>query len=216
MGKALRDYPWIKLVWGEIVCECATMPGDEFKLQFFNAYRSWLADRYDDLPQWAKSAADRAREKSVIYAANGEKKGSNSKAIAEQLRSNSEQLSISSPLFSSELGEQQQVNVQKKYKYPWEADNLFMQFWTEYPKKTAPAAAYKSWLKIKYKPATLNLIIEALKWQSKLPGWLKDNGQFIPMPATYLNQCRWQDERVLNEWEKYDRDVAAGKITGTV
>jgi hypothetical protein len=24
--------------------------------------------------------------------------------------------------------------------------------------------------------------------------WLKDNGQFIPFPSTWLNQRRWEDE----------------------
>ena len=37
-------------------------------------------------------------------------------------------------------------------------------------------------------------ILTALNWQKKSEQWLKDNGQFIPYPATYLNQRRWEDE----------------------
>jgi hypothetical protein len=28
--------------------------------------------------------------------------------------------------------------------------------------------------------------------------WLKENGKYIPYPATWLKGCRWEDE-VLNE-----------------
>ena len=27
--------------------------------------------------------------------------------------------------------------------------------------------------------------------------WLKDNGQYIPYPSTWLNQKRWEDEDVV-------------------
>lgn len=30
--------------------------------------------------------------------------------------------------------------------------------------------------------------------------WLKDNGQYIPYPSTWLNQRRWEDEDIqINE-----------------
>ena len=28
--------------------------------------------------------------------------------------------------------------------------------------------------------------------------WLKDNGQYIPYPSTWLNQKRWEDEEIEN------------------
>lgn len=37
-------------------------------------------------------------------------------------------------------------------------------------------------------------MLAAIAVQAKSPGWTKENGQFIPNPATWLNEGRWQDE----------------------
>jgi hypothetical protein len=34
----------------------------------------------------------------------------------------------------------------------------------------------------------------ALAWQVESEQWCRDRGQYIPNPATYLNQHRWLDE----------------------
>jgi hypothetical protein len=73
-------------------------------------------------------------------------------------------------------------------------DECFSRFWKAYPRKTGKGAAEKSWGKLKHPTATTELILKALEWQRKSPQWTKDNGQFIPMPVTYLNQRRWEDE----------------------
>ena len=67
-------------------------------------------------------------------------------------------------------------------------------FWKAYPKKIGKGAALKAWKNIKPLKGTINEITGALKWQITSNQWLKDNGQFIPNPATYLNQKRWEDE----------------------
>ena len=38
--------------------------------------------------------------------------------------------------------------------------------------------------------------MEALSRQRQTDKWLKDGGQFIPNPATWLNQRRWEDQAV--------------------
>ncbi len=72
---------------------------------------------------------------------------------------------------------------------------LFLEFWSSYPRKEGKGAAYKSWMKISSPGETLQLILIALEWQKQTEQWKKDNGQYIPMPATYLNQQRWLDEK---------------------
>lgn len=69
-------------------------------------------------------------------------------------------------------------------------------FWKHYPKKIGKDAARKAFEK-KAKPPkeTLEKIINALSWQRESEQWKKDGGNYIPNPATYLNQGRWQDER---------------------
>ena len=72
---------------------------------------------------------------------------------------------------------------------------LFLEFWSSYPRKEGKGAAIKAWRKIKSPKETLQLILIALEWQKQTEQWTKENGQYIPMPATYLNQQRWLDEK---------------------
>ena len=37
-------------------------------------------------------------------------------------------------------------------------------------------------------------MIKAINNQRNTEKWMKDKGQFIPMPFTWLNQRRWEDE----------------------
>ena len=71
----------------------------------------------------------------------------------------------------------------------------FEMFWEAYPKKIGKSEAMKAWTKIK---PSVQDVLKALKWQKKSEQWAKDGGQFIPNPATYLNQGRWQDEPIGN------------------
>lgn len=67
----------------------------------------------------------------------------------------------------------------------------FKAFYALYPKKIAVGKARQSWMKQK---PPLDQVIKALEWQCESPDWIKDNGKWIPMPATWLNQQRWLDE----------------------
>jgi len=73
-------------------------------------------------------------------------------------------------------------------------EERFKTYWSAYPKKTGKGAAKKAWAKINPSAALLQKILTALEWQTKSEQWTKDRGQFIPNPATYLNQERWEDE----------------------
>lgn len=70
----------------------------------------------------------------------------------------------------------------------------FDSFWEAYPKKKAKAKAKESWLKIMPNDELYQTIITAVDAQKKSDEWIKDNGQFIPYPSTWLNQKRWEDE----------------------
>lgn len=67
----------------------------------------------------------------------------------------------------------------------------FLEFWNMYPKKVGKDKAFESWSK---KKPRLDDVIFTLSWQLNSKDWLKDDGKYIPMPTTYLNQGRWQDE----------------------
>lgn len=68
----------------------------------------------------------------------------------------------------------------------------FEEFWTAYPKKIAKADAERAWDKIR--PDT-QAVINSLTWQCRSDDWTKENGKYIPYPASYLNAKRYQDEK---------------------
>jgi len=74
-------------------------------------------------------------------------------------------------------------------------DDSFARFWDAYPKKVGKQAAEKAFSKVKCPAETLALILKALAWQCESDQWLRDGGQYIPNPATYINQGRWDDEQ---------------------
>jgi uncharacterized protein YdaU (DUF1376 family) len=77
---------------------------------------------------------------------------------------------------------------------PNASEILFDRFWKAYPKKVGKEAARKAFSKVKRPTETIEMITEALAWQTKSEQWVRDGGQYIPNPATYLNQARWMDE----------------------
>ncbi len=80
-------------------------------------------------------------------------------------------------------------------KSPIRNEQAFDSFWTSYPKKQAKANARKAFDKLNPDEALLQRMLVALEWQKTSPSWTKDNGQFIPYPATWLNGRRWEDEQ---------------------
>jgi hypothetical protein len=68
----------------------------------------------------------------------------------------------------------------------------FIAFWDAYPKKVGKGAAWAAWKKA-IRPDTTE-ILAAVEVQKTTEQWLKDKGKYIPNPATWLNQRRWEDE----------------------
>lgn len=75
-----------------------------------------------------------------------------------------------------------------------EGTDGFDLFWELYPKKKAKEAARRAWTKLKPSPPMQVHILKAVKAAKQSEQWMKDGGQFIPHPATYLNGKRWEDE----------------------
>lgn len=69
----------------------------------------------------------------------------------------------------------------------------FDAFWKAYPKKVGKLNAKKAWAKAKTKP-DLPTLLSAIEKQKQSINWTKDNGQYIPNPATWINGGRWDDE----------------------
>ena len=69
----------------------------------------------------------------------------------------------------------------------------FDAFWSIYPRRVGKGAARKSFEKAMTK-TDLKTILDAVEAQKQSAQWTRDGGQFIPHPATWLNQERWADE----------------------
>ncbi len=67
-------------------------------------------------------------------------------------------------------------------------------FWTAYPHKTGKGAAFRAWTKLKPTAKQQAEMVVALSWQVNQPAWLRDGGQYVPHPATWLNRRSWEDE----------------------
>lgn len=73
------------------------------------------------------------------------------------------------------------------------SDNGFDIFWKTYPKKKAKPAAEKAFRTQKIN-GELPDILKDIESRAQTPDWIKEGGQFVPYPATYLNNRLWEDE----------------------
>ena len=103
------------------------------------------------------------------------------------------------------------IEIENKKK-SYDADG-FAAFWAAYPKKAGKADALKAWNKLKPDIVLQAKMGEALTAQKKSPQWTKNNGQYIPMPSTWLNGRRWEDEapQAQSQESQFDRMMAWAK-----
>lgn len=73
-------------------------------------------------------------------------------------------------------------------------DASFDRFWSAYPKKSDKKRARKAWDKLNPSDELATSIVARVTASAASPDWLKDGGQFIPLPSTYINGRRWEDE----------------------
>lgn len=70
----------------------------------------------------------------------------------------------------------------------------FAEFWAAYPRKVAKQDALKAWTKLKLVNGDFERVMGALQAAKLTEQWSRDNGKFIPFPATWLNGRRFEDE----------------------
>ena len=74
------------------------------------------------------------------------------------------------------------------------SEEEFEEFWKLYPKKVAKGDARKAWNQTsKIRPSIAELLKSVYAARAS-KSWLRDDGEFIPYPATWLRQERWSDE----------------------
>ena len=84
--------------------------------------------------------------------------------------------------------------LQQDYK----SDDNFEKFWDQYPRKEAKAKAEKIFKRLTKKEK--DIIFQSLP--KHLQNWKTKDRSFIPMPTTWLNQKRFNDEVVIEVTEE--------------
>ena len=78
---------------------------------------------------------------------------------------------------------------------PSQNDERFEEFWKAFPKcerKIGKAKCRELWIK-RNLDTHADAILKAIAIDANSHDWKKDNGQFIPMPQTWLNRKRYED-----------------------
>lgn len=88
------------------------------------------------------------------------------------------------------LGEGRKEGKERKGTDVEETSDGFAEFWSAYPKKVGKGDAEKAWKKLK---PDLSACLSAISTAKLSIDWLKEGGQFIPHPATWINGKRWED-----------------------
>ena len=82
----------------------------------------------------------------------------------------------------------------KKREEEKQLEERFVKFWDAYPKKKDKKRAIAAWRKINPSDQLLATILVALEKQRAAHDWVKENGKYIPLPTSWLNGARWEDE----------------------
>ena len=75
------------------------------------------------------------------------------------------------------------------------SDPAFDRFWSAWPahfRKTNKGGCLKKWKAMKLSE-DIDAIINGVEAWKKSESWAKDDGQFIPMPMTFINRRQWED-----------------------
>lgn len=80
----------------------------------------------------------------------------------------------------------------------------FEKFYSEYPRKVKKDLVRKWFNKNKPDDELFDTIMKSLNKFKNSYDWIKQNGQFIPYPSSWLNEKRWEDE--FDEPEKKENE----------
>lgn len=81
---------------------------------------------------------------------------------------------------------------------------MFDFFWKAYPKKLDKGRVEKWFSKNKPSKELVDLMIKQVERFKQTEQWKKEDGKYIPYPATWLNSKCWEDE-FETESEKEER-----------
>lgn len=93
-------------------------------------------------------------------------------------------------------------NEYGKYKNKCEncyKEEKFDVFWNKYPKRVSKEKAKKAFFKLNLDDVVFSEILNSIEKFKKTESWKTEKGKYIPYPASWLNQKRWEDELNIEE-----------------
>jgi len=107
-------------------------------------------------------------------------------------------IAMAMPLENENGNEDKNTNVvrkeeecEKKKTSPLESFELF---WASYPKRLNKGQAERAWKALNPGEQLVAEILQGIERAKTSDKWLKDAGQFIPYPCTWLRARGWEDE----------------------
>ena len=67
----------------------------------------------------------------------------------------------------------------------------FDRFWEAYPRKAGKEAARRAFQQA---DVPVGVLVDAISVQRNSEQWRREGGRYIPFPANWLNQRRWEDQ----------------------
>lgn len=99
-------------------------------------------------------------------------------------------------------------------KPPWEKA-FDEQFWPKYPRKIDKKGCKTTFKRlVNHDKVHIDRILRGLDWWLTSDQWEKENGTYVPHPATWLNQRRWEaaeDQIVAQREQESNQRRAAGR-----
>ena len=87
--------------------------------------------------------------------------------------------------------------LEKRREETEKSASAFAEFYAAYPRKVAKPDALKAWNSLALQNGSVEKLMAALEAAKASEQWTKDSGRFIPHPATWLRQRRFEDEAVV-------------------
>jgi len=191
---------------------------DDEGLSFIN-FTKRQYDKPSDMPEKTRErkAAQRERERAQNSSNNDDESvtGVTARDVTTRTEQSREEQTKEEPP-KSPKGDGSNLKVIDGGRTPTPSEQRFDLFWKAYPRRIGKQAALKIWQRIKPDDAMTETIIAAVNLQKTSRDWKRDNGQYIPNPATWLNQGRWDDDPIFGETEtkkyQYNSPRAEGPV----
>lgn len=120
-------------------------------------------------------------------------------------------------------GEQEQKPRKVKVNKQDDTLELFNEFYTEYPRHDSKQVAILKFAKIMReckdsdeRRKLLDKMLHSIRISKASEQWMKEGGRFIPMPSTWLNQKRWEDEGLVAEPKSDGHDQLASALVSAL